>query len=219
MINSRRGRSPHGCVRPRPRPLDRPRNWSRRSKLIAGTVGAAMAGGVALAASSWLVGLSTGSTGQTQAGGVSNISIVPVANAGTNLLFPGGTGDVTAKIVNPNAFPVTVTGVDLPSATTYATGFGDASLTTPQSGCLAATSLVSWSYATAASGSVHTLAAPITVAANGNTTITFTNAASMALAAPAACESTFFAMPAFTGVVASVGSGAATTASTDSWAS
>jgi hypothetical protein len=177
-------------------------------------------GGTAYAASNWVAGLGAGSSGQAQAGSVTPVTITAIGTpAATNLLYPGGTGDVVAKIANPNSFPVTITGVNLPTNTTYAGGFSDSALTTAQTGCSTTTSLVSWNFATATSGSAHTLTTPITVAANGNITITFTNNSSMALTAPTACQSAFFSMPSLTGIAASAGAATVTVATTDSWTS
>ncbi len=77
--------------------------------------------------------------------------------AATNLLYPGGTGDVVVTIANPNPFPVTITAVQLPTNTTYATGYTTSALTTTQTGCLASTpSGVTWTFATTTSGTSHT---------------------------------------------------------------
>jgi len=83
---------------------------------------------------------------------------------------------------------------------------------------------VTWNYATGSSGSSHTLTTPLIVAASGAAdnplAVTLTNDASMAVSAPAACESTYFSMPSFTGITASAGGGTATTSpATDSWTS
>ena len=54
---------------------------------------------------------------------------VPAAG---NVLYPGGSGDVVLTISNPNPYPVTVTAVNLPTNTTYATGYTTSALTTTQ---------------------------------------------------------------------------------------
>ena len=178
-------------------------------------LGAAVAATGVYAATNWIVGLAGGSSGQAASGSVTNLSIAAVAApSASNLLYPGGTGDVVLTISNPNPFPVTVTAVNLPTSTTYATGYTTSALTTTQVGCLAASpSYVSWNYATAVSGSSHTLTSPVTVGPSGNPnnplTLTLTNDASMTSAAPAACEGTFFSLPALTGVSASGGAGSA----------
>jgi hypothetical protein len=194
-------------------------SWLRKS--VAALLGMALVGVGAYAATNWVVGLAAGSSGEAQSGTVSNLTITAVASpAATNLLYPGSNGDVVATITNPNAFPVTVTGVTLPTNTTYATGYTTSALSTAQAGCTATTSLVIWNYSTGTSGSAHTFTTPLIVAASGSLTVTFTNDASMTAASPAACEATFFSMPSLTGVAASGGSGTATTSpATDAWTS
>ena len=196
-----------------------PAGWSRRTKIISGIIGAVLAGATAYAATNWTVGLGSGSSGQAQSGSVSNVTITAVAAPSpANLLFPGGTGDVVATIANPNTFPVTITAVNLPTNATYANGFSNSTLTTAVPGCAAGTpSGVTWNFATGSSGTSHTLTTPITVAATGNLTITFTNDASMSLGAPAACEATFFSMPSLTGITATGGAATVTVATTDAW--
>lgn len=200
--------------------------WTRRSKVISAVLGAALAGGGAYAASNWIVGLNSGSSGEAQSASVSNISISAIASpSASNVLYPGGNGDVVVTINNPNPFPVTITAVQLPTNTTYATGYTTSALTTTQTGCLASTpSDVIWNFSTGTSGSSHTLTTALTVAANGQgndpLTVTFTNDASMTTAAPAACTNTFFSMPSMTGVTATGGAATATTSpATDSWTS
>jgi len=189
-------------------------------------VGALVTGGVAYAATNWVVSLGAGSSGEGQSAGVSNLTISAVASpAATNLLYPGGTGDAVVTISNPNSYPVTITAIQLPTNTTYATGYTTSALSTTQSGCLAATpSDVIWNFSTGTSGSSHTLTTALTVgasgAANNPLVVTFTNDASMTSSAPSACESTFFSMPALTGVTATGGAATSTSSpATDSWTS
>ena len=198
----------------------------RRRRLISAVIGAIAVAGSAYGVTNWVVNLSGGSSGEGQSASVSNISINAVATpAATNLLYPGGTGDVVVTISNPNGFPVTITAIDLPTNTTYATGYTTSALTTPQTGCIAATpSTVTWSFATGTTGSSHTLTTPLTVAASGQANnplaVTLTNAASMGIGAPAACENTDFSMPALSGVEATGGAAPPTTSpATDSWTS
>lgn len=186
----------------------------------------ALAGGAAFGATTWVVGLLSGSSAEGQSATVQNLTIAAVATpAPSNELYPGGTGDVVITISNPNPYPVTVTGFDLPTSTTYATGYTTSALTTTQSGCLSTTpSDVVWNYATGTSGSAHTLTSPLVVGPSGNAndplTVTLTNDASMTASAPAACENTYFSMPSFTGVVASGGAGTVTTSpAVDGWTS
>jgi hypothetical protein len=195
--------------------------WSRRSKFAFALFGALAAGGIAFA-TSWTVGLAGSSNGEGQSAAVSNLSITANASpSASNLLYPGGNGDVVVTITNPNPQPVTLTAVNLPTNTTYATGYTTSALTTTQTGCIASTpSDVIWNYATGTTGSSHTLTSPLIVAASGSLTVTLTNDASMTSAAPSACEGTYFSMPSLTGVTATLGGGTATTSpATDSWTS
>jgi len=156
----------------------------------------------------------------------SNLTISVVASpAATNVLYPGGNGDVVVTISNPNAYPVTITAVNLPANSVYATGYTTSALTTQQAGCLASTpSDVDWNYSTATSGTSHNLTTPLTVGASGQANdplvVTFTSDASMLSATPAACENTYFSMPSLTGVTATGGAATSTTSpATDSWTS
>jgi hypothetical protein len=199
-----------------------PHGWSRRLKVITALGGALLAGGAAFAATNWVVGLSAGSSGEAQSATVSNLTITAVASpAATNLLYPGGNGDVVMTITNPNPYPVTITAVNLPTNTTYATGYTTSALTTTQTGCLSTTpSDVIWNYSTATSGTSHTLTSALTVAAAGTLTVMMTNDASMTASVPAACEATYFSMPSLTGITATGGAATATTSpATDSWTS
>lgn len=202
----------------------RRRHWSRGSKVLAAALGMVLAGAGAFAASNWVVGLSTGSSGEGQSATIQNLTITAVAATVTNLLYPGGTGDVVVTISNPNPYPVTITDVQLPSNTTYADGFSNSALSVSQAGCTASTpSGVTWAYSTSSIGSSHSIT-PITVAASGKTgnplTVTFTNDAAMASTAPLACANTYFSMPAFTGVTATGGAATPTSSpATDSWTS
>ena len=218
-------RARHGAhARPRPRRIRPPR--SLKMKVASSALGVVLAGGAAFGATNWIVGLGAGSSGQGQSANISNLTISAVASpAPTNLLYPGGTGDVVVTISNPNPYPVTITALQLPTSTTYATGYTSSALTTTQTGCLATTpSDVIWNYSTSTSGSSHTLTTAVTVgasgAANNPLVVTFTNDASMTAAAPAACANTYFSMPSLTGVTATGGSATSTTTpATDSWTS
>jgi hypothetical protein len=188
---------------------------------MSGVTGMALVGGAAYGVTNWVVGLSAGSSGEGQAASVSNISIVAVASpAAPNQLFPGGVGDVVAIITNPNSFPVTLTGVNLPTNVTYAGGFTTSSLATAQSGCSASTSDVLWNFATGTSGSAHTLTSPLIIGANATLTVTLNNDASMTASTPAACENTYFSMPSLTGIAATGGAATPTPSPTsDAWTS
>jgi hypothetical protein len=205
-------------------PQERRRRRIFGAKRIAVIAGVLLAGTGAYAATNWIVGLNASSSGEAQSASISNLTVTAVAApAATNLLYPGGSGDVVATISNPNAFPVTVTGVDLPAMTTYGAGYTTSALTTPQAGCTVGTSFVAWTLSSATVGSVHTLTTPLTVgpqvgATPGILTVTLTNEASMGTASVAVCAATFFSMPSLTGVVATGGAGTATTSpATDGW--
>jgi hypothetical protein len=218
-------RARHGAhAKARQRRIRPPR--SLKMKVASSVLGIVLAGGAAFGATNWIVGLGAGSSGEGQSANISNLTISAVASpAPTNLLYPGGTGDVVVTISNPNPYPVTITALQLPTSTTYATGYTSSALTTTQTGCLAATpSDVIWNYSTPTSGSSHTLTTAVTVGASGQANnplvVTFTNDASMTAAAPAACANTYFSMPSLTGVTATGGSATSTTTpATDSWTS
>ena len=204
----------------------KPRRFTRRMKILSAVMGIVLAGVGAYAATNWVVGLNSGSSGEGQSATISNLSITAVASpSAANLLYPGGTGDVVVTIANPNPYPVTITAVQLPTNTTYATGYTTSALTTTQTGCLAATpSYVTWNYSTATSGSSHTLTTPLTVGASGQANnplaVTLTNDASMGSSTPAACANTYFSLPSLTGITATGGAGTSTTTpATDSWTS
>jgi hypothetical protein len=203
----------------------RPIRWTRRARVLATVLGVVMAGGVSFAATNWIVGVNSGSSGQAQSATISNLTITTVASpAASNLLYPGSTGDVVVSISNPNAFPVTLTAVNLPTSSTYATGYTTSALTTANGSCTATTSLVGWAFATGTSGTSHTLTTPLTVGASGQSNnpliVTLTNDATMATTSPAACANTYFSMPSLTGIGASGGSATSTTSpATDAWTS
>jgi hypothetical protein len=204
----------------------RPQQPRRIRRVAAAMAGMLLTATATYAATNWIVGLAGGSSGEAQSATISNLSISAVsAPAATNLLYPGGNGDVVVTISNSNPYPVTITAMQLPTNTTYATGYTASNLLTTQAGCLAATpSDVTWNFATAVSGSSHPLTTALTVAASGQPNnplaVTFTNDASMTLAAPLACANTYFSMPSMTGITASGGAAAATSSpATDSWTS
>ena len=200
--------------------------YTRRMKIVSAVCGILLAGVGAYAATNWVVGQHSGSSGEAQSASISNLTISAVASpSATNLMYPGGTGDVVVTISNPNPYPVTITAVQLPTNATYATGYTSSALTTTQAGCLAATpSQVTWNFSTATSGSSHTLTTPLTVGASGQANnplaVTLTNDASMGTTTPAACANTYFSMPSLTGVTATGGAATSTTTpATDSWTS
>ncbi|HUA95203.1 MAG TPA: hypothetical protein VMB82_06710 [Acidimicrobiales bacterium] len=199
---------------------------SRKRRFLFALLGAFFAFTGSFAVATWVLGLSAGSTGQAVSTGSSDLSIAAVASPSPgNLLYPGASGDVVVAISNPNPYPVTITAIQLPADTADADGYSDSGLTTLQAGCSSSTpSGVTWSFATASSGSSHTLTTPLTVAAGGQTgnplVVTLTDAATMSLSSPTACEDTYFAMPSLAGVTAGAGTGPATSSpTTDGWTS
>jgi hypothetical protein len=201
----------------------RRRSW--RYRVLAAIIGMALAGTCAFAVSNWVVGLNGGSSGQAQSGGVSNLTITATATPSpSNLLYPGGAGDVVISISNPNPFPVTISAFNLPDDNTFATGYTTNTLGTEQTGCINTTpSEVIWNYSTSSSGSSHSLTSNLVVAANGSANnplvVTLTNDALMNVSAPAACENTYFSMPSFTGITAAAGGTPTTSPTTDAWTS
>jgi hypothetical protein len=199
---------------------------SAKFKVTTAVIGVLFAGGAAFAATNWIVGLNGGSNGEAQSATVSNLTVTAVASpAAGSVLYPGGNGDVVLTISNPNPYPVTVTAVNLPTNATYGTGYTTSALTTTQTGCIATTpSYVIWNYSTGTNGTSHTFTTALTVAASGQPnnplTVTLTSDASMTAAAPAACENTYFSMPALTGLSATGGAATVTNSpATDSWTS
>jgi hypothetical protein len=200
--------------------------WSARMKVVSAVCGCLLVAAGAYAATNWVVGLNGGSSGEGQSATIANLSITAVASpAAGSLLYPGGTGDVVVTIANTNAYPVTITAVNLPTNTTYANGYTTSALTTTQTGCIATTpSGVAWNFSTAVSGSSHTLTTPLTVgasgAANNPLVVTLSNDATMASTTPAACANTYFSLPAMTGITATGGAATSTTSpATDAWTS
>ena len=80
------------------------RRMSRRLKVGAGIFGAMMAVGTGVAVAAWLV---TGSgTGSVSTQAIQNLG---VAVDGIGGFYPGMSAQTTARISNPNGFPVTIT--------------------------------------------------------------------------------------------------------------
>jgi len=209
--NSREDTTPH-----RGRGL-RPRSRRWRVVVVAGAV--LVTAGIALGATNWTVGLNAGSKGESQAASVPSLTITATASPSpVNLVYPGAFGDAVVTITNTGKAPVTITAVNLPTSTTYATGYTNSSLTTVNSSCTAAQGTVAWRYATATSGSSHTLTTALIVGASSTLTVTFTNDVTMGTSAPAACASTYFSMPSLTAITATAGAGTPTASpATDAW--
>ena len=207
--------------------ITRGRRFSWLTKGISITLGMVLAGAAAYAATNWVVGLTSNSSGEAQSATLGKLTITATSSpAPGDLLDPGDSGDVVISIANANPYPVTITAMQLPTNTTYATGFTSSALTTTQSGCLSTTpSDVTWNFSTATSGSSHTLTTPLTVAASGKAdnplVVTLSDDAFMSSSSPLACANTFFSMPSLTGITATGGgTGTATTSpATDGWTS
>jgi hypothetical protein len=206
------------------RDLDETRasGWAHVRRLLAAFLGMFFAGSLAFAA--WSVSLNGGSSGQAQSSTVQNLTMVASAlPSPTNLLYPNASGDVVVVITNPNPFPVTISAVLLPTNTTYATGYIDSALTTPNTNCTNTESDVYWNYSTTTSGSSHTLTTPLVVGAAGTANepleVTFSNDGFMASSSPSGCENSYFSMPSLIGVTASSGGTAAASPATDNWSS
>jgi len=188
-------------------------------RVLATIVGILMVAGVAFGATNWTVGVNAGSKGESQAASVANLTITATAiPTPAHLVYPGAFGDAVVTISNAGTAPVTITAVNLPTSTTYATGYTNSSLTTTNASCTAAQGTVAWRFATATSGTSHTLTTALIVGASSTLTVTFTNDVTMGTAAPVGCKSTYFAMPAFTAITATAGSGTPTVSpATDAW--
>jgi hypothetical protein len=207
--------------------IARGRRFSWLTKGVSIVLGVVVAGVAAYAATNWVVGLASNSSGEAQSATLGKLTITATSSlAPGDLLDPGDSGDVVVSIANANPYPVTITAVQLPTNTTFATGFTSTALTTTQSGCLSTTpSDVTWNFSTATSGSSHTLTTPLTVAASGKANnplvVTLGDDAFMSASAPLACANTFFSMPSLTGITATGGGTGTTTTSpaTDGWTS
>jgi hypothetical protein len=174
--------------------------------------GATTAFFVAAAATNWTVGLHSGSDGEAQSAPISNLTIAAVASPGaTNLLFPGGTGDVVVRISNPNAFPVAITDLTLPDESAQAAAYATSALSgSPVGGCDSSSSKVTWVGAVHGATSSHALTTRLVVAGAvgatpGTLTVTLTNEAQMDAQSPAACAGVYLDMPSLAGVTATGG--------------
>jgi hypothetical protein len=112
----------------------------------------------------------TGS-GTASIGTLQNVTVETATGTVVNKLIPGGTGDVTLTVSNTNNFPVSVVRVD-PNGTPTSPACGTTGVTF------------------AAQDSLDD-----TIAANGSTTITLANAASMDASSDASCQGATFSIP------------------------
>jgi hypothetical protein len=143
------------------------------TKVIAGTLttGVILTAGIAFAA--WTAGGS--GNGYAKAATVGALTTVDASASTTAQLYPGGTGDVKITVSNPNAFPVTVTGVSGSGTITSNAG----------------------ATCTNATGVTFTDTTGLTdvAAASTTTTITLTNKASMSNSSNNACQGAIFTIP------------------------
>lgn len=193
-------------------PGKRPAGRTRWGTGLAGLV----VGTMVIAGVAWAAGPGTGATGH--AGPRVLVSITAAGVSGVRAVYPGGTGDVVVAIANPNTVSVRVTALDLPSDTTYATGFTNSAHTTRRAGCSAATSGVVWNGSARARTIAARLAVPLVIGAHHTVNVTLANGVYMKATAPAACEATYFMMPRLMGVGARTDAHARTSApAVDTW--
>ena len=116
-------------------------------------------------------------TGSGSVGAMQTVTIVAPTGSVTTPLMPGGSGDVTLTVNNPNSFPVTLVSVT-GHGTIAASGAGPGGCTT--------TGIVTFSDQTS-------LNKPI--AANGTTSVDLPGAVSMTTGAAAGCQGATFLIP------------------------
>jgi len=183
--------------------------------LVEVAVGAVSIAGLVWAASA-IPAAVIGASGHVGPG--ATLAITATRISGMRGIYPGGTGDVVVSIANRNDLAVRLTAVDLPSDTTYATGFTTRARTVVRAGCTAATSEVIWNGSARAGAIAAPLAVPMIIGAHHIVTVTMTNGAYMQRTAPSACEATYFAMPKLIGIRARTDGRARTSApAIDTW--
>ncbi len=150
----------------------------KRFLTVGGALAALVAGGVVFAA--WVVP----GTGQGYARAKQALPLTTdnVGATTVDQLFPGTSGDVKVKVNNPNSFAVTVTAVQ-------ANGAVDSNVAgcTDVGGDVTKQTGVSFANQTLNSGNV--------VPANGNLTLTLSNAVNMTNQAVNACQGAVFTVP------------------------
>jgi hypothetical protein len=141
---------------------------------------------IVLPAAGLIIGLSAGAayayfttpgngTGSAAVGSMQTVTVAATTATPGNPLLPGGTGDVTLEVTNPNAFPVT-----LLSVATSGTITADAS----HPGCT--TTGVGFTSQTALNKSIP---------ASSTTTIDLKGAAAMGTASSDGCQGATFSIP------------------------
>ena len=142
----------------------------KRTAVAVFVVGAMFGAGLVVA--EWLA---TGSgSGSAKALSAQELTTVAVVSPSATL-FPGGSGDLSLTINNPNSYPVTVTGVS-----------GDGAITSDTSGCTTATHGVTFTNQTGL-----TLAVP----AQDDATFVLENTVAMAASSADACQGATFTIP------------------------
>jgi hypothetical protein len=192
------------------RSVSRPRGGSRwRSVRTAARVllAGAAASGIGFAAGNML---SPSGSGETPTIGDLTVS-ADFAPAAPQVLFPHGAVDVVVNISNPNTYPVTITKMELPRATTFATGYATADLRVPVPACgpSATGSDVTWHWAAATRRSSRVLARGLVIAATGQIgdplAVTLLAAAVMGTTSSPTCEGAYLLMPRLVGLTATLG--------------
>ncbi len=142
-------------------------------KIIAGTLttGVILTAGIAFA--QWTAGGS--GNGYAKAGTVGALTTVDASASTTAQLYPGGTGDVKITVSNPNAFPVTITGVS-----------GNGTITSDAGATCNSSTGVTFTNTTGLSD---------VAAASTTTTITLANKAAMSSSSANACQGAVFTIP------------------------
>jgi hypothetical protein len=130
------------------------------------------------------------------------VSTAPSVSWPAEQMYPGSSGAVTFDVTNHSNVALKMGAVRLPSATPFAAAFRDRSDTIASAGCTARNSGVTWRRAGHASDGLHRLAVPLTIGAGQTRRFTITNAATMSLGSPAACQGAFFVMPPLTSISA-----------------
>jgi hypothetical protein len=140
--------------------------------VVAATSIVAAGAGVALA---YFTG-GTGSGSGTGSTGTIAVSLLSTTGTVTNLLYPGGSGDLIVKVHNPNTFAVSVTSVGPGTGNATATG-GTGTCTT--TGVSANTTSVTGE----------------TIAAGQSLQFTVADGASMSASSQAGCQGATFTVP------------------------
>ena len=146
------------------------RSIKRFAAVVAGFTGALV---LSVAMAAWVAGGS--GNGYAKAGSAQSLTTSAVAVT-SNLLFPGGSGDVKVTINNPNPYLVHVTTINQTASSTITSAGGSGTCTT--NGVSFTNQSGSWA-----------------IPANGSSTVTLANAASMSNASDDGCQGATFTIP------------------------